>query len=158
MNVGTQCLPVGSRFGRLTVLEFLYKEHYRCRCDCGVVLVRVRRRLTNQGKTIKSCSWKCSLRMHHPSRRHGMSRTREYNSYRGARDRCVNKKNKEWKNYGGRGIEFKFESFMEFYGVLGPRPDGKTLDRFPDNDGHYEKGNVRWATPTEQAANKKRGS
>jgi hypothetical protein len=36
---------------------------------------------------------------------------------------------------------------------LGPRPDGMQLDRI-DNDGHYEKGNVRWATLQEQTNNR----
>jgi len=46
---------------------------------------------------------------------------------------------------------------------LGPRPPGMTgkratytLDRFPNNDGHYEPGNVRWATVSEQAKNRRK--
>jgi len=37
----------------------------------------------------------------------------------------------------------------------GPRPEGWTLDRYPDPCGNYEPGNVRWASDAMQAANKR---
>jgi hypothetical protein len=50
-------------------------------------------------------------------------------------------------------IKFRFESYEQFLAELGPRPDGMTLDRI-DPMGHYEPGNVRWATIAEQARNR----
>lgn len=50
-------------------------------------------------------------------------------------------------------VEFRFKSFQEFFELLGPRPDGCSLDRI-DPLGHYEPGNVRWATREEQTANR----
>ena len=50
-------------------------------------------------------------------------------------------------------VEFRFNSFEEFFDHLGPRPEGCSLDRI-DTLGHYELGNVRWATVYEQAKNR----
>lgn len=71
-----------------------------------------------------------------------------------AKSRCRNQRLPSWPNYGGRGIEFRFNSFDEFYNHIGPRPVGYTLDRI-DNNGHYEIGNIRWATRSEQNLNKR---
>jgi ribosomal protein S30 len=78
----------------------------------------------------------------------------EYMAYHDAKRRCVNPYHPTNKiNYKERGIKFLFSSFEQFFNSLGPRPDGTSLDRI-DNDGHYEPGNVRWATPRQQAQNK----
>lgn len=80
----------------------------------------------------------------------------EYKAYLGAKERCCNPNNRAAKNYSERGIEFRFNSFEEFLAEVDRKPSPKhSLDRI-DNDGHYEKGNVRWATRKEQANNSRR--
>jgi hypothetical protein len=69
----------------------------------------------------------------------------EYSSYISAKMRCTNLNNDDFKQYGGRGIEFRFNSFEEFFAEAGHRPAGMTIDR-KDKNKHYEVGNVRWAT------------
>ena len=86
--------------------------------------------------------------------RHGLSHTPISESYYGAKGRCDNKSNARYKDYGGRGIEFRFNSVMELFDEIGHRPKGLTLDRI-ENNGHYEKGNVRWATYYVQAQNQR---
>jgi hypothetical protein len=56
------------------------------------------------------------------------------------------------KNAYGQ-IQFRFSSYEEFLAEVGPRPDGMTLDRI-NPMGHYEPGNVRWATVEQQAKNR----
>ena len=76
----------------------------------------------------------------------GLLRTR--NSYYKAQRRCKTNHKGAYAN-----IEFRFESFQQWLDELGIRPEGMTVDRI-DNDGHYEPGNVRWATHEQQCANR----
>ena len=79
-------------------------------------------------------------------------------SLAGARQRCVNPNCISYQNYGGRGIKFGFTdvyaAVLFCLSELGPIPDGESIDRI-DNDRGYEPGNLRWATVTEQARNRR---
>lgn len=84
----------------------------------------------------------------------------EYKAWVHMRDRCYNPKNKDYHNYGGRGVMVceqwrdSFESFLEHVGL---KPDWATggLDRINNETGHYEPGNVRWATKKQQNNNRR---
>lgn len=79
----------------------------------------------------------------------------------GIKNRCCNSDSPKYLAYGGRGIKVYSEwqgdlsAFIKYIeSALGPRPEGMTLDR-RDNDGHYEPGNLRWATKSEQSYNRR---
>ena len=84
---------------------------------------------------------------------------KEYAAWRNMLTRCFNRKATKFRYYGGRGItvcaRWK-DSFVAFLGDVGPSPSARhSIDRHPNNDGDYEPGNVRWATPREQQTNKR---
>jgi hypothetical protein len=91
--------------------------------------------------------------------RHGAAlkgrRTPEYRAFDGAKERCLNPRNKDFHRYGGRGIKFLFHSFEAFLAAVGPKPSpDHSIDRM-NNEGHYAPGNVRWATRSQQASNRR---
>lgn len=83
---------------------------------------------------------------------------REHQSWAHAKSRCFNPNVPKFPIYGGRGITMckKWrDSFSAFLADMGPCPAGMTLDRYPNQNGNYEPGNCRWATPMEQGRNRR---
>lgn len=149
---------IGKRFGRLIVVAYLGKRKcapiYSCLCDCGSTHVALKSNLIRGD--VRSCG--C---LHHDvlvarNVTHKMSHTVEYRVWTGIMSRCYNPNRKSFANYGGRGISVcsqwhKFENFIVDIG-LRTGPD-YSIDRI-DNNGHYEPGNVRWATKKQQCRNR----
>lgn len=149
----------GKRIGRWTVIEESPSRsndravQWVCRCDCGTIHT-VHGAILRKGE-----STSCGCIKREEGLVHGQCvqgrRTLEYKSYRSAHDRCTYPKMTGFADYGGRGIEFRFISFEQFIEEVGKRPSPEhSLDRI-DVNGHYEPGNVRWATRIEQCSNKR---
>lgn len=150
----------GQRFGRLVAVEPVAERGksrqliWKCFCDCGELRFVRSSNLVNG--TAKSCG--CLFREQTSKRSavHGKCNTSAYSSWKSIIQRCENPKAPNYKYYGGKRIkicERWRNSFEAFYEDMGPRPEGMSIDRWPDNDGNYEPGNCRWATKKEQSNN-----
>ncbi len=79
-----------------------------------------------------------------------------YKSWHMMKQRCTNPTNKQYKDYGGRGIKVckKWFSFTGFLADMGVRPEGTSLERLDNNKGYNAK-NCVWATKKAQQRNRR---
>jgi hypothetical protein len=154
----------GQRFGRLLAER---RDHtsagevrWLCRCECGKSKA-VRSSLLRGGITQScGCLHRELLAAKNAQRaRHGHTTyaSGTYGSWSAMKTRCLNPNDSDWQRYGARGITIcdRWLTFENFLADMGERPEGKTLDRYPNQAGNYEPGNCRWATPREQGRNRR---
>lgn len=152
----------GKTFGRLTAIRLCSERDqfgfrvWLWKCSCGAEIERPSGPIKKGTQVSCGCN---KIEKRKAAATHGMHSTRTYRAWIAMKARVQGRDDDDRKNYGDRGIvvhEPWLEDFPAFLRDVGECPEGMSLDRYPNNDGNYEPGNVRWATQQQQVSNTRR--
>lgn len=151
----------GNTYNRWQCVGYSHKagsvHFWYLRCRCGTEVVRRIGHVVSGKSTSCGCAHKENLAKR--NRIHGLTTYPVYQIWKAVNQRCKNKKHKQYKDYGGRGItvcaEWQgIEGAKNFIRDMGSRPDGASIER-RDNTAGYSPANCYWATKSVQARNKR---
>lgn len=153
---------IGQKFNRWTAVKPEHERrpslNWEFLCDCGTRKV-IRWHNVKRGES-KSCGcYKAENASENgaKSKTHGWTGTAEHKCWVNIHQRCHNQSDKDYPNYGGRGIAVcdRWATFEAFIEDMGKKPSrSHSIDR-RDVNGDYEPSNCRWATIKEQNRNRR---
>lgn len=151
----------GERYGRLVAVRYVGKSASRgsiwlFRCDCGNDVRALAGNVRGGNTTSCGCFQVESTVANHTYLPSGTRESPTYESWIAMRSRCSATTGRRAVDYTLRGITCcdRWASYLAFLSDMGERPAGTTLDRI-DNDKGYTPGNCRWATRSQQTANRR---
>jgi hypothetical protein len=152
------------RYNKLEVIKVLdshilpsgqKKKKVLCKCDCGNIKSILYEHI--KSGNIKSCGCLKKELLIKRNTTHNLRYSNAYGSYKKMKRRCLVTTDKDYPNWGGRGIKICdrwLNSFQNFYDDMGEREKGYTIDRINTN-GNYEPTNCRWVSRSENSKNKR---
>lgn len=147
----------GVKYGYLTAIREVGRTKHGAitwlfKCDCGNERIATAYEVKNGSPS------SCGCKNVSPSKTHGLSRTKEYNTWARIIQRCEDENYTGYSQYGGRGIKMCRRwrgSFILFLKDMGSAPSKKhSIDRINNNKGYYPS-NCRWATNKQQCRNRR---
>lgn len=159
-------LKPGQQVRNVTFIADVPARIRRClwRCRCGIEFEASLGNIKSGSQ--KSCGCLKVAAVIKRCTKHGMSPAKNppklYRCWQSMKDRCLNRNNRHYRYYGGRGIGIYkpwMDDFTVWLGYLKQHgmaeiPYGMTLDRIDTNRG-YEPGNIRWASRYMQSRNRR---
>jgi hypothetical protein len=153
---------IGKTYGRLTIIDEMpclkdYARMMLVKCSCSKQTVKVvRLRSLLSGATI-GCGCVHREAVQASNSTHKLSKHRLYKTWLNMIERCTNPEDKNYANYGGRGIVIcdEWMKVENFISDMYPTWQEKlTLDRIDNSLGYFFE-NCRWASKTQQNRNKR---